>query len=55
MPQILWIIFLVIELTIAILLHGNERPNYNCVVTFLNCVGSVFILYWGGFFNCFFK
>ena len=50
-PQIIMLVLIGLFLITHICKHGEERPRYNGPLTFLDCVISVSILYWGGFFG----
>ena len=50
-PQIIMLVLLGLQLVTHICKHGEDRPRYNGPISFLDCVISVAILYWGGFFG----
>lgn len=50
-PQIIMLVFIGLKLIMHICYHGQERKAYNGPLSFLDCVTTLLILYWGGFFN----
>jgi len=53
--QILYLILTVFGLGITLAKHGEPRDPYNFWGTLLSTAMLLGILYWGGFFDCFFK
>ncbi len=51
-PQLIWVCF-VVALVIHAICHHGERATktYDGVITFISCVLSGLLLYWGGFFG----
>ena len=54
-PQIIWIVLQVFFLVIVISSHGKPSGVVNGWHHFWGATINFWILYWGGFFDCFFK
>ena len=50
-PQIIVLIFMAMGIVLQTSLHGQDRPPYNGVVSFLGALTTFGLLYWGGFFG----
>ena len=50
-PQILVLILMAMNIILHTSLHGQDRPPYNGVASFLDALATFGILYWGGFFG----
>lgn len=55
-PQIIYIVIMSLSLGMDLMKHGEPREgNHNFWISFLSATIMILILYWGGFFNVFFK
>ena len=55
-PQIIYFILVLISWMTISYLHGKPKEgNYNIFVTILSTLINMGLLFWGGFFDCFFK
>jgi hypothetical protein len=50
-PQIIYLSLVFIGLLIAANQHGKERTPHNFWVTLVATVTTLFLMYWGGFFD----
>lgn len=50
-PQFIVLAFIVINLIIHIVMHGEEQPEYNAYIKTLDIILSLLLLAWGGFFG----
>jgi len=50
-PQIIMIVLIAIEISVASLLHGQSKGQYNFGATFVAQLILVALLIWGGFFK----
>ena len=55
LPQLTWIILVVIGIGFVCANHGKDAQPLNAWRTIMTSVLEIAILYWGGFFNCFFR
>jgi len=53
--QIIFLSLVFIGLLLAAYKHGKERSNYNFWEILIGCIINLLLLWWGGFFNVFFK
>jgi len=58
-PQIIILCFFFFNFLIAFKKHGELKPElsqkYNIWLTIVDSIITISLLYWGGFFNVFFK
>jgi len=54
-PQIIFILLVGLNIGATMFMHGKPRSNYNFWATSINLLLITSLLYWGGFFNCFFN
>ena len=54
-PQLIYLGLIILALGLHIGLHGQPQKNYNAFTQLVSSIISVGILYWGGFFDCFFN
>ena len=55
LPQIIFISLAILNLGIFLAKHGDRRENYNFFAQFFDYLILFALLYWGGFFDVFFK
>jgi hypothetical protein len=55
LPQIIYLAIIFIEMIFVIIHHGEKRKNYDFGEYLISSLLAIAILYWGGFFDCFFK
>lgn len=55
LPQIIFISLAILELGLFMAKHGDRRENYNFFVKIFDALIMFALLYWGGFFDVFFK
>jgi hypothetical protein len=54
-PQILFIIIVMLGAGVTIAKHGEPQKPHNIVTTLIAQVIMHGLLFWGGFYDCFFK
>lgn len=50
-PQIIWLVLVVLGLIYETINHGKEREPHNAYTFAVSAVISFSLLYWGGFFG----
>jgi hypothetical protein len=55
LPQIIWFALMLFDLLYSAYNHGKPRGVYNIWVTLIATSIFIPLLYWGGFFDVFFK
>lgn len=55
LPQLIYLGLIILALGLHIGVHGQRQPKYNAWTQLVSSIISVSILYWGGFFDCFFN
>ena len=53
--QIIFLILALISFSVHLSYNGKPRGNYNAGAAFIDLIITLGLLYWGGFFNVFFK
>lgn len=54
-PQIIMIALIFVSIGINLAKHGEERPAYNVWTSLIAAIISFMLLWWGGFFDVFWK
>ena len=54
-PQLIYLGLLILGFGVNIGLHGKPQKEYNAWTKLVDVIISLSILYWGGFFDCFFN
>lgn len=55
LPQIIFLVLISLDMGIAIAKHKQPKNNYNIWDSLIGQLIILLLLYWGGFFNVFFK
>jgi hypothetical protein len=55
LPQIIYLCLALLGLGISMAKHGQSKSNYHFGVDLISSLLVLGLLYWGGFFNAFFK
>lgn len=50
-PQIIYLVLVIITLPLLVVLHGHSRSDYNFWSELTSMAIQVGLLYWGGFFD----
>lgn len=50
-PQIVFLILMIISTVVKIMKHGEPRDNYNAFEALLDAMLTVLLLWWGGFWS----
>ncbi len=54
-PQTIYVTLLLVSLLISANRHGKPRTAENFPIYFISALLTLGLVYWGGFFDCWFK
>lgn len=55
LPQIVYFILILYSLVFTAYKHGEPKGNYSLIDCIISIILQTLIMFWGGFFNVFFK